>query len=508
MTATEEQVFDVVVVGGGGAGLAAAVEAAEAGARTIVLEKCPVVGGTTGRWSVGSISAAGTNVQRRAGIVDTPEGFFADLPLFAEGIEDRDNLALRRVLAEESGHLVDWLADMGVEFFGPFPEPPHSQPRMHNVLPHSGAYSRTLAKEARRRGAQIKTGAWVRELLTDDGRVTGVRVDVEGRTEAYRAARGVILAAGDFSNDPELKREHLGEAAASIAAPNPSSTGDGHKMAVSAGARIVNGDLALGPEVRFIAPARKHLLAYLPPVRPIARLLKIGTRIAPPPIFRRVMMQFLTTNLAPSAGFMQRSGALVDGRGTLIPRGQSVANSIAAAGDAYFILDAAAAQQFSEWPNFVSTAPGIAYAYLPDYRDNRKDVYKSAPTLPELAEAIGANAGELLEAVAAHNENVSGLDGEDAPAPVRSGPFIAVGPARAWIVITDGGLAVTEQMEVTDAAGTPIDGLFAAGSTGQGGVLLECHGTHVGWAMVSGRIAGRAAAAGTAHRFDSTRRNR
>jgi predicted oxidoreductase len=61
-------------------------------------------------------------------------------------------------------------------------------------------------------------------------------------------------------------------------------------------------------------------------------------------------------------------------------------------------------------------------------------------------------------------------------------------------VFTDGGLKVSERLEVVREDGSPIPSLFAAGSTGQGGLLLEGHGHHLGWAFISGRLAGRNAA--------------
>jgi fumarate reductase flavoprotein subunit len=60
-------------------------------------------------------------------------------------------------------------------------------------------------------------------------------------------------------------------------------------------------------------------------------------------------------------------------------------------------------------------------------------------------------------------------------------------------VVTDGGLAVNTRLQVLDGNDQPIPGLFAAGSSGQGGVLLEGHGHHIGWAFLSGRLAGRSA---------------
>jgi predicted oxidoreductase len=73
-------------------------------------------------------------------------------------------------------------------------------------------------------------------------------------------------------------------------------------------------------------------------------------------------------------------------------------------------------------------------------------------------------------------------------------PWTVLGPLRAYLPFTDGGLAVDTSMRVLRANDTPIPGLFAAGANGQGGVLLEGHGHHLGWAFVSGRLAGRAAA--------------
>ena len=80
------------------------------------------------------------------------------------------------------------------------------------------------------------------------------------------------------------------------------------------------------------------------------------------------------------------------------------------------------------------------------------------------------------------------------PGRLDKGPFYLLGPAKLFVTFTDGGLAVDEALHVLDSGGTPIAGLYAAGSTGQGGLLLEGHGHHLGWAFTSGRLAGRNAA--------------
>src|SRR5688572_20712681 len=127
---------DVIVVGGGGSALAAAAEAAQAGARVMLLEKNPKLGGSTA-WSVGSYSATRTPHQRRAGIVDSPDAHFEDLALFAGERAHRDNPSLRRILVDQAGETLEWLMAAGVVFLGPALEPPHRQPRMHNVVPGS-----------------------------------------------------------------------------------------------------------------------------------------------------------------------------------------------------------------------------------------------------------------------------------------------------------------------------------------------------------------------------------
>ncbi|MFN0073116.1 MAG: FAD-binding protein, partial [Chloroflexota bacterium] len=153
---------------------------------------------------------------------------------------------------------------------------------------------------------------------------------------------------------------------------------------------------------------------------------------------------------------------------------------------AYIVFDARIARQFTRWPNFVSTAPGVAYAYLADYRRNRADIYHRASTLSDLARSLGVAPDTLCRTIESYNATERG----DRPALLR-GPYYALGPVKSYCVFADGGLAVNEQLQVLGPQDVPIPGLYAAGSTGQGGVLLEGHGHHLGWAFISGRLAGR-----------------
>lgn len=93
----QEAVFDVVVIGGGGSGLAAAIEARAQGASVLLLEKNDELGGSTA-WSIGSVTSSGTPHQRRQGIDDNPHDHWADMPGFAGDLAERDNHDLRRIL--------------------------------------------------------------------------------------------------------------------------------------------------------------------------------------------------------------------------------------------------------------------------------------------------------------------------------------------------------------------------------------------------------------------------
>ena len=477
---TSEETFDVVVVGGGGAGLAAAIEARAAGAGVVLLEKNDELGGSTS-WSIGSITATGTPHQLRRGIVDNPADHWADMPGFAGDLASRDNDELRRILCDEVPAAFRWLLESGIRFMGPMPEPPHRQPRMHNVLPNSHSYIYHLERRARRAGVEIRTGERISALEVHSGKVTGVKSE----NSLFRG-RATILTTGDFTNSPELKARFMGPQEAKVEGVNLTATGDGQRMAEALGARILNGDLALGPELRFIAPAKETLVRRLPPWRAVAAYMEWAIEHLPAAILRPFVMQFVTTALAPSPTLFEAGALLVNQRGERF--GDELDRPAWRVPDqpdkvAYIVLDQALAAQFSNWPNFISTAPGIAYAYLPDYRRNRPDVYTEAASPAALAGQLGM-ASASLEASISH-------------APRRrleQGPFIALGPVRSVFVHAEGGLAVDARHRVLAADNRPIPGLYAAGSTGQGGLLLKGHGHHLAWAFVSGRRAGRFAA--------------
>ena len=197
------------------------------------------------------------------------------------------------------------------------------------------------------------------------------------------------------------------------------------------------------------------------------------------------MMKFMTTALGPSPTLRSEGAHLVNQKGELVEMtGKSIGHAVAdqEGSQSWFIFDSSLYRQFSTWPYFISTAPGIAYAYMADYEKNRQDLFHRARDWRELALKAGINP-EGLET------QMGGLYKE------TEGPFFALGPVKAYVVFTDGGLRVDPSHQVLGAGQKPIPGLYAAGSAGQGGLLLEGHGHHLAWAFVSGRRAARFAAA-------------
>ena len=479
---------DVLVIGGGGAGLAAAIEAHSQGATVVLIEKNPALGGTTA-WSIGSFTATQTPHQLAAGIEDSADSHYEDMPKFSGPDADRDNPALRRLFVENANDTLRWLMSMGVEFFGPMPEPPHTKPRMHNVLPSSRAYIARLGAHARRIGVDIRCGIRAEAFLTEDGRVTGITGAGPDGAVTLRA-RATVLASGDYAASETLKAKYISEAVSRVDAMNPTATGDGHEMAFPLGARVINGDVLSGPNLRFVPPPQETIDRRLPPSRLVTKTMKLGLKYAPAWLLRPFVLRFTTTSMAPELDLFRNGALLVDKDGARIDSppaqlGLHIAERPGKIG--YVILDRALAEKYGDWPHFIATAPGVAYAYFQDFRKTRPDIFHRADSIAALAAALGMEPAALDASIAAHN-------GGGTPAKLTEAPFYALGPAKSYIVLTDGGLAVNDRLQLLGEGDRPIPGLWAAGSAGQGGLMLKGHGHHIGWAFTSGRLAGRAAA--------------
>jgi succinate dehydrogenase/fumarate reductase flavoprotein subunit len=479
---------DVIVVGAGGSGLAAAVSAAEAGLSVLVLEKCPQPGGTTGI-AIGSFTANRTRFQQQSGIHDSLDAHAIDSGKFAPSdIEQCNNDELRRSFLDQARETLEWLEQLGVQFHGPFPEPPNRVPRMHNVVPNARSYILTLSQRLQQLGGRIECNVRVEELLTDESRVAGVRVASDRGSVEYRSRLGVVLAAGDYANSPELIARFKGEGFAEIEGINPHATGDGHLMAERAGAKLLNMPITYGPELRFVPPQKLPWIARLSAQGMMSNILARLVSIAPQAILNPFIKRLLVTWQHPEDSLLTDGAILINCAGErFCEETESPSREIALARQpdkcGYILLDERLIERYSAWPHFISTAPEIAYAYVNDYLRLRPDIARADASLAKLARQVQIPAETLQQTVDDWNKS--------AHQPLQGNRWCLLGPVKSWFTTTEGGAAIDNDFAVLSETGPPIPGLYAVGQTGLGGMILWGHGLHIAWALTSGRLVGQ-----------------
>ncbi|PCH43547.1 Flavocytochrome c [Wolfiporia cocos MD-104 SS10] len=236
----------VIVVGGGLAGLSAAHTLLERGANVLMLDKQPFMGGNSTKATSG-INGAGTQTQQEAGIPDNAKIFFEDTKRSARDLA-RDDLI--RVLTGRSGDAVNWLQDkFGLDLSKVARLGGHTHPRTHRGNAQFPGMVITYAQMERLEDlavsnperVTIKKKARVTRLLKDGEAVIGVEYQHNGKTE--NAYGPVILATGgyaaDFTSDSLLKK-YRPEYYDLPTTNGEHCTGDGHKLALAAGANAVD----------------------------------------------------------------------------------------------------------------------------------------------------------------------------------------------------------------------------------------------------------------------------
>jgi succinate dehydrogenase/fumarate reductase flavoprotein subunit len=490
----ETLTYDVVVVGGGGSGLAAAVSCIEGGLRVLLLEKHEQLGGTTGI-AIGSFTANGTRFQQRAGIDDSFSDHDVDAGKFAEQeIEARNNSSLRKYFLSHTAETLHWLADKGLAFHGPSPEPPNRVPRMHNVVPNAKAYVATLHSALIRGGGHVQCGCEVVELVVNENRIQGVVARRQnGELLHVTAQRAVVLASGDYAASSELISTHKGEQFAAIEGINSRAVGDGHRLVDAVGGQLLNMDVTYGPEIRFVPPPSRHggFTQLLPTSGPFSRLLGKLLPLAPKFLIQSFIKRLLVTWQHPEDSLFDDGAILINQRGDRFTderdwpaREVQLAQQPEKIG--YILLDEALIERYSQWPHFISTAPEIAYAYVNDYLRLRADVAAKSNSVEQLARLRNIPADNLIKTIERYNESAHAKSRRQ----LSGTEWALLGPVKAYFTTTEGGAAISQQLEVLSASGERIPGLYAVGQIGLGGQILWGHGLHIAWAMTSGRLVG------------------
>ncbi|MBM3515554.1 MAG: FAD-dependent oxidoreductase [Alphaproteobacteria bacterium] len=231
----------VLVVGGGGCGLSAALSAKEHGAEVLVLERDASALGTTSM-STGLIPGPGSRFQREKGIIDTPEMFVADVMAKTKGHTDRDFVTM---LAREGAPTVEWLVDsqkVPLSLIDSFQYPGHSAMRMHGSPNRTGSeLMGALHHAIERAGIDILLEALVTDLFADKtGRIHGVRLQrPDGRHEDV-GCDALILACCGFAGSREMLTKYIPEILDATFFGHPGNKGDAIRWGTALGAAVAD----------------------------------------------------------------------------------------------------------------------------------------------------------------------------------------------------------------------------------------------------------------------------
>ena len=458
-----ELTVDVLVLGAGGAGMAAAVTANENGKNVLVLEKTPAMGGNT-ILSGGALNAVDEGSDIAIANNDSVEHHYTQT---YEGGNKAGKPELIRTLVENAWDGVEWLKSMGMKFKEGevFTVTGGMWPRAHKPVEPvgTGFFSTYGAYVDSHEGIEVMFETAAKELIVENGVVVGAVAEGKtGNKVTVKATNGVVLATGGFAGNVEMRQKYntqWADLGAQIKTTNASGvTGDGIAMAEAVGANLVDmGNIQLlplgDPETGSLSGNIEH------DVERRIFINKEGKRFVDEGGRRDVMTQAL---IAQPDSYMY---ILMDS--DCYPTGDEVNN-------------------FNESANDL-VAAGRAF---------------KADTLEELAELMGVPAENLVASVEEFNKHVADKSADEFgrtlySTPIDTAPYYAA-PRVPTVHHTMGGVEINVNCEVLDANGNVIPGLFAAGEV-TGGIHGENRlgGNALTDTVVFGRIAGNSASAFT-----------
>jgi len=234
---------DVLIVGGGTAGLPAAIVVAETGLKATVLEARGVCGGSFSMVA-GGLAIAGTEEQKEAGIEDSADLLYEDMVNICQADPE-----VARAFADNQIKAYRILKEEGIKWPGLNENPGHSRIRSFIISGLGKTMAQALENRARRVGAEILFRHRAKRLVRDPEtqRILGLVVDVENGEKYFKAKKAVILATGGFGRNPEMVAEYAPEMVKCIPMMPPSHIGDGLKMGLDAGAATKDIGKAVAP---------------------------------------------------------------------------------------------------------------------------------------------------------------------------------------------------------------------------------------------------------------------
>lgn len=447
--ASRVETADLVVIGSGGTGLTAAINAHDAGLRVIVLEKMPITGGNT-QLAAGGMNAAETKPQSALKIADSWKTMFDDTMKGGKNLSDP---ALVEILAKQSSSSIDWLLSEGADMTGVGRMAGASVDRAHrprggDAVGHNIVHA--LRQGAIKRRIDTRNGCQVLKILqAPNGRVTGV-VARNAYGEVFSVqAPAVVLASGGFSSNIARVASYQPTYARFSSTNQPGATGDG---------------LDLGTDVGGVLIGMEHIQIHPTQAAGSKILITEAVRGNGAILVNRDGKRFvneLTTRDAASAAVIAQAG-----------------------GSAFLVFDQGIRKSLAQIEGYYHLG----------------GLVKEAATPEALGQAIGADGASLARTIDAYNgyqasKNDAQFKRSDMPRPIRTGPFVAL-EIKPGIHYTMGGLLIDTKTRVLDKANKPIAGLFAGGEV-TGGVhgANRLGGNSISETITFGRIAAAQSAA-------------
>lgn len=461
---------DVVVVGGGGAGMSATIRTRMNGLNVVLVEKMPFISGAASI-SGGQVVAQGSKLQKAFGVTDdSVESMVKDFQANGHNLNDLSKLTL---YAKNVGPTIDWLHDqVGVKFIPndlPFLAE-YSHRRALEFQGGAGTMAQHLREVIGSNGAKVLFNTRVEKLIVEDGKVTGVEaVDGNTGTKYTIRAKKTLLTTGGYGNNKNLLTDTYKN---TLYYGPVSSTGDGLQMAQKLGVKT-------------------QLLEY-------GKRYPNGIEVAPGKA---------KSTIYANVGAFDQAGILVSRDGLRFVNEKASNRHILdpmlqqKGGMAYVFMDQ------KSWEGFYKRLPetGVSHEDADKYlaaNGKSAPIFVKGATLEEAAKLAGINAENLKATVAKYNSFVKAQKDADFGRPVQymkaeiaaQGPYYIV-EQKPRFATTMGGVCTDDHLNLIQSNGKVIPNLYGAGEL-VGGVMGDDSpaGANVGWALTSGRVAADAIA--------------
>lgn len=480
---------DVVVIGGGASGIMAATNAAEAGAKVVLLEKTAILGGA----SLQSFAVLAYDTKAQ---LDAKEDFGKN-KFIADWIVDKNwrcDASVLRKYIDNTGAAVDYLSGHGFTLT-PFGGATATAFMLPGYATRRPAYEKMLEDSVVKGGGSIYLDTTGKKLLTDSsGSVVGVEAIRKDGSKLTVKADSVVIATGGFAGDKAWVEEVSGFGG--VNGNLGGNIGEGLKMAWEVGAQkpLLFGGMMLHQTLAkanlkgfpYFETRMPMILTYVP------SLLNVNTKGA------RFRDEAATLNAVAAANTSAFSGPY-----HYVVLSKKVVDNLVSGGLNAIGMDTSPGMPPEYKPEFTNDDPWTNAYQVLDAMVEGGWGYKG-DTLEELAKNAGMDAATFVEAYDTYNSMCKA--GEDTLFMKDSKYMIDMGEEGPFYVVTAeinslgtlGGLVINDKFMVLDGENTPIGGLFAVGVESEGVLYNDTYvgsGAAMSWAFTSGMLGGREAAA-------------